>query len=113
VLHMGLGAAPFRVVDGALRFEPRPMLADWLFTTQPEGGFGAGSFGFKLFGRTWVVYDNPTRRATFGPAAVAPVSFELHYRDGTLLAHHGAWLPEALALHLREGHLASLAVRLA
>ncbi len=113
VLHMGLGAAPFRVVDGVLRFEPRPTLADWLFTTGPQAGFGAGSFGFKLFGSTWVVYDNPTGRATFGPAAVAPVGFELHYRDGTSRAHDGAWLPEALALHLREARLASLVIRLA
>ena len=112
VLHMGLGAAPFRVVDGALRFEPRPTLAEWLFTADPQAGFGAGSFGFKLFGSTWVVYDNPARRATFGPGAVAPVSFELNHLDGTQQAHAGAWLPEALALPLREARLASLVIRL-
>jgi hypothetical protein len=112
VLHMGLGAAPFRVVDGALRFEPRPVLADWLFTTQPAGGFGPDSFGFKLFGSTWVVYDNPKRRATFGPDAVAPVSFDLHFAAGHRATHAGAWLPETLALALRDGQLHSLVVRL-
>ncbi len=112
VLHMGLGATPFRVVDAALRFEPCPTLADWLFTTQPSGGFGAGCFGFKLFGQTWVVYDNPAGRSTFGADAVAPVAFELRYADGRRLAHAGRWLPEALALDLRESRLDSLLIRL-
>ena len=112
VLHMGLGAAPFRVVDGALRFEPRPTLADWLFTSQPAGGFGAGCFGFKLFGQTWVVYDNPARRSTFGAQGVAPAAFELGYPGGRRLTHVGRWLPEALALDLRERRLESLVIRL-
>ena len=112
VLHMGLGAAPFRVVDGTLRFEPRPVLADWLFTTQPTGGFDVNCFGFKLFGSTWVAYDNPKRRATFGPNAVAPLSFDLHFVDGSRVTHAGRWLPEPLALALREGRLRSVVVRL-
>jgi hypothetical protein len=112
VLHMGLGAHPFRVVDGALRFEPRPVLADWLFTTAPAAGFSADSFGLRLFGKTWIVYANPKRRSTFGPDAVAPVSFDLHFSDGRRAAHAGAWLPEALALALRDGQLHSVVVRL-
>ncbi|NCS62348.1 MAG: hypothetical protein GW790_12980, partial [Rhodoferax sp.] len=39
VLHMGLGAAPFVVEAGELRFKPQPVLADWLFTSQASGGF--------------------------------------------------------------------------
>ena len=112
VLHMGLGAAPFRIVDGALRFEPRPVLADWLFTTTATAGFGPDSFGFKLFGQTWVVYGNPQRRATFGPGAAAPVSFELNYVDGRRATHRGGWLPAALALDLRDGRLSSLVIAL-
>jgi hypothetical protein len=112
VLHMALGAAPLRVVDGALRFEPRPTLADWLFTTQPTAGFGPDSFGFKLFGRTWVVYDNPQRRATYGPQAVAPVAMELHFTDGRHESHPRAWLDEPAALALREGRLQSVLIRL-
>jgi hypothetical protein len=112
VLHMGLGATPFRVVDGALRFEPLPTLADWLFTARPTGGFDPDCFGLKLFGHTWVVYENPARRATFGTHAVAPVAFELRYTDGHRLTHAGRWLPEALALDLRDGRLHSLLIRL-
>jgi hypothetical protein len=112
VLHMGLGAQPFRVVDGALRFEPRPTLADWLFTTAPAAGFSADSFGLRLFGKTWIVYNNPKRRDTFGPGAVAPVSFELHYADGTLHTHAGHWLPADRALDLRDGKLLSVVIGL-
>ena len=112
VLHMGLGASPFRVVDGTLRFEPRPVLADWLFTTRPTAGFGADSFGFKLFGQTWIVYENPQRRDSFGPGAVAPVSFDLQYADGRHASHAGDWLPAGLATDLRDGKLASVVIRL-
>ena len=110
VLHMGLGAAPFRMVEGVLRFEPLPMLAEWLFTTAANGEFNANSFGFKLFGQTWVVYENPSRRATFGTDAVAPVSFDLHYNDGRRQTHNGQWLSEDMALSLREGHLSRLVI---
>lgn len=113
VLHMGLGAAPFQVVDGALRFAPAPVLADWLFTQQPTGGFEANSFAFKLFGHTWVVYSNPSRKHTYGTEAVTPIAFELRYPDGQQVKHSGAWLPEALALDLRQGHLVSMMITLA
>ena len=113
VLHMGLGATPFCRVDGALRFEPRPALADWMFSTAPSAGFGPNSFGFKLFGQTWVVYDNPQRSATYGPQAVAPVSFELRFADGRSETHPGRSLAAPQALALREGQLQSLVIRLA
>jgi hypothetical protein len=112
VLHMGLGATPFRVVDGALRFEPRPTLADWLFTAKDTEGIPANSFGFMLFGHTWVVYENPQRRDTFGQTAVAPVSFELHHADGRIRTHADRWLPESLALELRDGKLSRLVIHL-
>lgn len=112
VLHMGLGATPFREVDGALRFEPRPVLADWLFTDAPSGGFAANSFGLKLFGDTWVVYENPSRRSTFGADGVRPVRFELQGRDGRRQRHDGAWLPQDLATSLRCGEVATLVILL-
>jgi hypothetical protein len=110
VLHMGLGAAPFVVEAGELRFKPQPVLADWLFTSQVSGGFDANSFGIKLFGHTWVVYNNPKRQSTFGPGSVSPVAFELTYADGTTQTHTGDWLPEPLARDLRDGKLQSLVI---
>ncbi len=112
VLHMGLGAAPFVVEAGELRFKPQPVLADWLFTSQPSGGFAADSFGFKLFGQTWVVYSNPQRRRTFGADAVAPVAFGLSYTDSSTQTHTGDSLPDPLARDLRDGKLQSLVITL-
>src|SRR6185312_16701648 len=54
VFYMGLGAAPFRIVDGGLRFEPKPVLADWLFTARSTPDIKRDMYGFKLFGRTWI-----------------------------------------------------------
>jgi len=113
VLHMGLSAKPFQVVEGLLRFAPQPCLADWLFSTQEIDGFAANSFGFKLFGHTWVVYHNPKRQNTFGTGAVKPVGFELNYTDGRQQGHTGGYLPESLALDLRNGKLTSLVIALA
>jgi hypothetical protein len=112
VLHMGLGATPFRLVDGALRFEPRPVLADWLFTEAATRSAAANSFGFKLFGNTWVVYENPKRASSFGIAAVAPTAYELHYADGGVIQHLGSWLPASLATDLRACKLARLTIQL-
>jgi len=110
VLHMGLGAAPFRLVEDKLRFEPQPTLAEWLFTSVPEGDFKANSFGFKLFGQTWIVYENPNRRSTFGPDAVVPLRFDLYFKDGTKQTHSGKWLTESMALSLRECRLSKLVI---
>ena len=88
-------------------------LADWLFTTDTTAQAGAGSFGFKLFGKTWIIYDNPARRATFGVDAVVPVAFDLHHADGRLENHRGSWLPAQAALALRDGAVARLVIHLA
>ena len=81
-------------------------------TAEWTGGSGPGCFGFKLFGQTWVVYDNPANRSTFGVDGVAPMAFELSCPDGHQLTHAGRWLPEALALDLRESRLTSSVIRL-
>jgi hypothetical protein len=112
LLHMALGAAPFQMVEGRLRFEPRPTLAEWLFTLIPTGEFGANSFALKLFSQTWIVYENPLRRETFGADAVAPAGFELYYQNGRRLPYSGSWLPESLALDLRECRLSRLVIHL-
>ena len=112
VLHMGLGDAPFRMHAGALQFAPRPSLADWLFTGSDNAEHGADRFGFRLFGATWVVYHNPRKRSTFGPAAVAPVAFELSWADGRVERHQGSTLGEPHALAVRQGKLDQLLITL-
>lgn len=112
VLHMGLGAQPFKLVDGSLRFDPVPTLAAWLFTTIASAEVSAHSFGFKLFGKTWVIYENPTQGTTFGADAVAPVGFDLHFADGGRQSHRGSWLPADMALSLRDCQLSRLVIHL-
>ena len=112
VLHMGLGAAPFHMEQGVLRFTPRPTLADWLFAEQVTTSFGPNTFGFKLFSSTWVIYHNPSRRNTFGTDAVEPVGFELRFSDGGRSTHTGSSLPEDMAHALRNCKLSELIISL-
>jgi hypothetical protein len=113
VLHMGLGPMPFKIVDKKLRFEPMPVLANWLFTNEPTNGFPPHSFGFKLFGQTWISYHNPSRKNTFGSDATSPQFFELTYRNGRKQTHIDTFLPTSMALDLRDGMLESLTITLA
>ncbi len=112
VFHMGLGAQPFKWEDGKLRFEPAPTLARWLFTTKAEGKFEKNTFGLKLFGKTWVIYDNPSKRDSYGGKGLSPVHYALRYEDGREISHQGNYLPENLALDLRDGKLSRLTITL-
>jgi len=112
VLHMALGATPFRLLEGQLRFQPRPTLAGWLFTDPEPGACGSNCFGIKLFGTTWVTYLNPSRHDTFGTDAVAVRSFQLEYADGTTFDHAGEWLPDGPAGDLRDGKVTRVLITL-
>jgi hypothetical protein len=112
VLHMGLGATPFRMVDGQLRFQPQPTLAGWLFTGTSSAGPDTDCFGLRLFGRTWIIFHNPSRQDSFGPGAVRPRSFRLQYADGRALQHDGSWLPAGPAGDLRAGRISRVRIDL-
>jgi hypothetical protein len=105
VLYMGLGPQPFQVVQGELRFEPRPTLAGWLFRQKGSGDCGKNSFGFKLFGKTWIIYNNPSRRNTYGEKPMLPKRYKVRRTSGEEMVHEGSYLPNALARDLRAGHL--------
>jgi len=110
--HMGLGAQPFRWEGGQLRFDPKPTLARWLFTAKEEGEFGKNTFGLKLFGKTWMVYHNPSKRDTFAGKGLQPLSYALVYENGETAVHKGSSLPDALARDLRDGKLTRLTIEL-
>jgi len=112
IFHMGLGDKPFRIVEGALRFEPKPTIARWLFTTKAENGFDKNTFALKLFGKTWLVYQNPSRQNTFSGKGLTPVRYRLLYDNGREAVHEGAYLPEAQARELRDGMLARVTIEL-
>ena len=109
---MGLGSRPFRQVGQDLRFEPKPTLARWLFTAKAVEGFEKNSFGLKLFGKTWLVYHNPSRQDTFSGRGLLPMRYRLSYEGGRETVHEGTYLPDALARDLRDGKLTRLNVEL-
>jgi hypothetical protein len=112
VLYMGLGSQPFQFHHGELRFEPRPTLAGWLF--QPKAGkLGKDTFGFKLFGKTWIVYHNPGRKNTYGEKTLLPKRYRIQYTDGKEANHEGQFLPNPYADDLRRGKLARVTIDLA
>ena len=112
VFQMGLGARPFRWENNQLLFEPKPTLARWLFSKKAEGGFGKDTFGFKLFGRTWIVYHNPDRRDTFGQSRAAPVRFTFLDENQREDVYEGAFLPDPLSRALRDGKCTRLTIEL-
>ncbi len=112
VLYMGLGKEPFQWVEGELRFSPQPTLAGWLFSARATDDFEKDTFGFKLFGNTWIVYRNPGRKDTFGRRVLRPVAFTLLYPDGKKIEHTGSYLPDTLARELRDGKLARVTIDL-
>lgn len=112
VFYMALGREPFRWVNDELRFSPKPTLAGWLFTQKAEAGFAKGTFAVKLFGRTWLVFENPSRKDTFSGRGLQPAAYRCLFTDGGEERHEGAFLPNTLARALRDGKLTSVTVEL-
>jgi hypothetical protein len=110
VLFMGLGQQPFQWTQGGLRFSPRPTLAGWMF--KKTGDFGKDAFGFKIFGKTWIIYRNPGRQDTYGEKPLTPRRYRLRYVSGKDLVHEDSFLPDAFARDLREGQLDRIVIDL-
>ncbi len=111
--YLFLGPAPFVYEDGRLLFRPAPSLSkDFFSATQHRPNpFGAGeeilpghSAACALFGNTLLVYTNPARLDTFGPAAALPCRYQLHGRDGTIQTVESPHLEDLDAEALRRGH---------
>jgi hypothetical protein len=119
-LHLFLGPAPFVVEQGALRFRPLPLLSKSFFTTEAQcfRPFGAeeklpaDSAACALFGSTLLVYRNPKRRDTFGPAAAMPGRYRLYGRDGSVQVVEGRELEGQAAESLRQGMFRRVEVEL-
>lgn len=105
---LAFGPSMFRLVDGQLRFSPRPQLpGDW-FAKRDEEGLPKNGLKISLFDVP-VVFMNPKRRSTFGTGAVSVVGFEWIY-DGRFYRHDGADLPADASAALREGRVESLTI---
>jgi hypothetical protein len=110
ILYMGLGSQPFQWTHGELRFEPRPTLAGWMF--KKSGDLGKDSFGFKIFGNTWIIYRNPGRHNTYGKKPLSPLRYRIRYTTGKEVVHEEAFLPDLLARELRAGKMDRLIIDL-
>lgn len=105
---MTMGARPFVVERGELRFRLRPALPGNFFTRSSRTAVWRGrevavpsnAFAFAFLGRTLVVYRNRARRDTW--KGVAPVRYRLELRDGKVVEAGGPELGEPLARIVRE-----------
>lgn len=105
-LWMCLGWEPFRLNQaGALEWHPAPILAGRLFDAK-------GRFGFTLFGRTRVTYQNPKRRQTFGPRAVKPRTIRMTPQLGSSLEFKAGIIPSSHAARVRAGEMTAIDVEL-
>lgn len=119
-LQLFLGATPFVFQDGALRFQPKPVLAKTFFSMQPQTvkPFGreetlpANSTTFTLFGSTLLVYSNPARKDTFGADAVQPRRYRLYASDGDSLSVEAGYLTGPVVEALRQGQIRRVDVEL-
>lgn len=119
-MHLFLGARPFVLENGQLLFSPEPVLAKSFFsepaqTLKPFGNqesLPANSAACALFGATLLVYINPKRQNTYGPAAVKPVRYRLYDRDGNRQPLEQPCVEGQLAEALRCGHFRRLDVEL-
>jgi len=124
-LIMNLGHNPFRIDSkGELLFQPAPILAHWLFSSQVKTiswnnlnqektiQLPSHHFAFKILGQTLVVYQNVKGGDTFGPKAVKPKKMTLENVDGTCLEIEGDTLRGELALGVRQKKFTSILIEL-
>lgn len=118
--HLFLGPRPFGVEQGALRFQPTPVLHSSLFTEQAqilkpfgdEESLPEASAACAIFGSTLLVYLNPQRINTFGAGGASPRRYHLHWRDGSTQTVTSAYLEGKNAEALRRGEFRRVDVEL-
>ncbi len=105
-LWMTLGRTPFTLsADGTLALHIAPILHRRLFDAR-------GRFACTLFGRTRLVYSNPSRRSTFGPGAAHPGAVRLIPRRGEPIVCRGGVVPAPHAARVRAGDFERIEVDL-
>jgi len=104
-IGMLAGEKPFRMDDGKLVLEFRPVLPSWLFDEQ-------GIISFRFLGHTEVTYRNPRRGSTYGDRAVTIKSLALKAADGTELSVDGPAVAGGWAEKVRCGQVAAIEIEL-
>jgi hypothetical protein len=116
---MTAGQQPFFLdQNGNLKFSLKPSLPHWLFTKDQsthqlwdeEYGWHdieipADSLAFKFAGRTLVIYQNATRRPTYGEDGVKVSEYRLFYKDGNEKRFSSKTIDTRTAQDLRSGQV--------
>ncbi|WP_058300329.1 hypothetical protein [Gorillibacterium timonense] len=102
-IGMMAGPKPFRMVDGQLTLEFRPVLPGWLFDEE-------GRISFRFLGNTDVTYRNPGKRSTYGEDAGTIQSLLLRAKSGEEHAIEGRLVTETWAEKVRRGEIAAIDV---
>ncbi|MFH0732769.1 MAG: hypothetical protein V2A72_07615 [Candidatus Omnitrophota bacterium] len=112
-LIMCLGNNPFYIADdGKLRFEPKPVLPGWLFTTKKEKGFEKNTFAFKFLSKTLIVYQNPSRKDTFAGSGACIKKITVTPTKGERVFLSTAYIPEPYSGDIREGKIKRIDIAL-
>ncbi len=118
--HLFLGPGPFVFENGQLLFKPEPVLSKSFFSEQEQSAYPFGheeilppnTTACALFGATLLVYLNPSRQDTFGPALVTPVAYRLYDREGRVQTVESRCLRGQAAEALRLGQFRRIDVDL-
>jgi hypothetical protein len=94
-LLMSLGPQPFRIGDDGLSLTFAPALKGDFFSSADN------TFAFRLFGKTQVVYHNPSRRDTYSEKARIG-SVAVTWNNGEQVTFDGNSVPEPACLRIRD-----------
>jgi len=119
-VEMTSGSKPFFLKDNQLYFKLQPKISKEFFTSQ-ETFFSISSnklpikiaphsFAFIFLGSVLIWYYNPKRKNTFGPNKAIVLKMQIEYQDGKILTLKQDYLPEPLALDLRNKKIKILKV---
>jgi hypothetical protein len=123
------GLSPFTIKNGELVLELKPQIPAELFTTKTSEvelysncccdcvvkiKIPKNSFAFKFLAKTLVIYNNPTRKNTFGNGSNSAqiTGYTLSYKDGKEIKITGKEIVGENAIAVRNGDVEKIEVEL-
>ena len=85
----------------------------WVNGKQTKVKFSADTFSFMFLGKILVTYNNPSRKSTFGPDSVKPVSAKITDTNGKTTIVNSGVFGRDIAVKARSGQIRSIEVNLA
>jgi hypothetical protein len=98
---MMAGHKPFKMRDGKLCLELKPLLPGWMFDNDNR-------ISFNFLGKTNVTYINSNRKNTYEEFNV--VSIKLSYRDGSSVEFQEGFVTKPYSIDIREGKVEAITV---